>query len=139
MYQFVNVIIIIVIVLLLLNNKKGFMKFSIKHYLSSLNEQDKNIVSPYLKGAFVLGMMIPLLFWIIGTGFQLLEEKIEHKRLERLYAYKIIGYCYVDKKCRDIVVNNPVQTDEDITKLTEQIRQYMVSNMKSGNKNDETK
>lgn len=134
MFQVVPFTIVIVVVLLLLTDKNKSVNFRFKAYLASLNNSSRNIMMPYFKGVFILGLLFGLLIAFTEDGCELLINKVQQTKVERIHAYEYIGRCYVDKNCRHIVVENPVQTDAEVINLTGQIRQYMMSNMKLGRK-----
>jgi hypothetical protein len=119
-----------VVVLFLLNNKKKLIKFRAKAYLANLNDSDRNIVIPYFKGIFILGILLGLLLAVVDDGCELLINKIQQTKAERIHAYEYIGRCYVNKDCRPIMLDVPVQTDQDLVNLVTKIRLHILSKEK---------
>lgn len=78
--------------------------------------------------------MFPILIYLSVVGVNILESNFNQTKLEKVHAYEYIGRCYVDKNCRHLVVGNPVQTDDDVINVTKQIRQDIISKIKSANK-----
>ena len=70
--------------------------------------------------------------WAIDAGSGLILNKLQQTKAEQIHAYEYIGRCYANKDCQHIVLNSPVQTDQDIVALTGQIHQYMISNKHTG-------
>lgn len=131
MYQIINVLIIVVAAVCLLTNKKSVVNFRISDYLSTMIDKEKKESIPYLRGIFIIGLLIPALAWVIDSSNGLLMDRLQQTKAEEVHAYEYIGRCYVMEDCRHIVLNNPVKTDEELVLLTGQIKQYMISSMSS--------
>ena len=116
----------------LLRNKNGQIKLRLGNYLAKLRDAEKKELAPYLRGIFIIGISIPVFVWAIDAGSSLILNKLQQTKAEQIHAYESMGRCYANKDCRHIVLNNPVQTDQDMVGLTGQIRQYMISNKRSG-------
>ena len=136
MYQVVNILIIGFVAVYLLKNKRSWVKLKLNDYLLKLGDVERKELVHYLKVLFIIGLFIPALIWAMDAGGNLLMNKLQQTKVEEVHAYEYIGHCYVIKDCRHIVLNNPVQTDENVVELTGQIKQYMISQTRSRHKKD---
>ena len=127
MFQIVHLIIIVFVAVCILRNKRSPVKLKLNDYLLKLGDVERKELVHYLKGIFIIGLFIPALVWAMDAGGNLLMNKLQQTKVEDVHAYEYIGHCYVIKDCRHIVLNNPVQKDEDVVALTGQIKQYMIA------------
>ena len=73
----------------------------------------------------ILGLLL-----VVLLGNELLINKIQQTKAERIHAYEYIGRCYVNKDCRPIMLDVPVQTDQDLVNLVTKIRLHILSKEK---------
>ena len=129
MYVIFSLVVLIGAIIISLTNKEK-VKFGISIYLKNLGSDKAKELRPYLCGVVILGAVFPILVYLGTDGVETLLNYSNQTKLEKIHAYEYIGRCYVNKDCRPIMLDMPVQTDQDIVNLVTKIRLHILSKEK---------